>query len=390
MVVVGVCAVLLLVFAPDRPRRISVFTWVVASAVLALVALLVFQHWYWGDWLPNTYRLKVDGIPVADRLTRGFFAALKVAPVFMLVLGAWYSVHRHSRLTHMKRSTDLLFAVIVVVGAYSVWVGGDAWEWTLILNRYLAVVLPTAVALVFVGLTAYLGSFTKATRLTAVFLVVLVLSGVGYGVTVNPLGISWRASLAAVALLSVATVAFLVAIRRLAMDPSSSTLRGLAHLATALVVVVAAGGPPMLLWVGDAGAHVRTDQHVVGLSLEMRGLLYDDATIATFWAGAPGYFSKHPMIDLLGKSDRVIAQMPPAVDPASGKPFEFLPGHNRWDFDYSIGQLKPDAVFAYGNDLDAQMMSDWGYVASCLSDGSPIFLQESSAKVRWDLVRSCG
>jgi hypothetical protein len=64
------------------------------------------------------------------------------------------------------------------------------------------------------------------------------------------------------------------------------------------------------------------------------------ARVADFWAGSVFYFSERYGIDLLGKSDRHIAAMS-ALASRGGKP-----GHNKFDFDYSLGVLKPDIVIA--------------------------------------------
>jgi len=60
--------------------------------------------------------------------------------------------------------------------------------------------------------------------------------------------------------------------------------------------------------------------------------------VADFWAGSVPYYSERYAIDLLGKSDHYIARLP-AV---SGT----FPGHNKFDFSYSLGVLKPDFVVA--------------------------------------------
>ena len=62
--------------------------------------------------------------------------------------------------------------------------------------------------------------------------------------------------------------------------------------------------------------------------------------IADFWAGSVFYFSERYAIDLLGKSDRRIAHLPVASNGTK-------PGHNKFDFDYSLGVLRPD--FVVGN-----------------------------------------
>jgi hypothetical protein len=85
------------------------------------------------------------------------------------------------------------------------------------------------------------------------------------------------------------------------------------------------------------------------------------AVIAVLGAGSSQYVSERPMIDLLGKSDRHVAHEPSPV------PW-FLPGHNKWDVDYSIGELRPDVV-AQGPATDGQLRG-WGYVPMRLKGGT--------------------
>jgi hypothetical protein len=54
------------------------------------------------------------------------------------------------------------------------------------------------------------------------------------------------------------------------------------------------------------------------------------------WAGAIPYFSRRPAIDPLGKSDPVIAALRPRG--------AFVPGHDKWDIEYSVGRLTPDLI----------------------------------------------
>ena len=61
--------------------------------------------------------------------------------------------------------------------------------------------------------------------------------------------------------------------------------------------------------------------------------------VADFWAGSVFYFSEGYAIDLLGKSDRYVAYLPVTSDGTK-------PGHNKFDFDYSLGILRPDFVVA--------------------------------------------
>ncbi len=63
------------------------------------------------------------------------------------------------------------------------------------------------------------------------------------------------------------------------------------------------------------------------------------STVADVWAGSVFYFSHRYGIDMLGKMDRHIARMPAVTDGTK-------PGHNKFDFDHSLGVLKPDIVIA--------------------------------------------
>lgn len=58
--------------------------------------------------------------------------------------------------------------------------------------------------------------------------------------------------------------------------------------------------------------------------------------VADTWAGLVFYFSEAYGIDLLGKSDPVIARLPAL--------YGDIPGHNKFDFDYSLDTLRPDFV----------------------------------------------
>lgn len=83
----------------------------------------------------------------------------------------------------------------------------------------------------------------------------------------------------------------------------------------------------------------RNDYTNIEIALLIRQNTPPDARVADSWAGAPFYFSGRYGIDLLGKSDPYIARLPVASDGSK-------PGHNKFDYDYSLGVLKPDVVVA--------------------------------------------
>ena len=62
--------------------------------------------------------------------------------------------------------------------------------------------------------------------------------------------------------------------------------------------------------------------------------------VADDWAGNMFYFCERYAIDFLGKSDHKIAHMPVVSK-------EALPGHNKFDYNFSLDSLRPDIVVAH-------------------------------------------
>ena len=79
----------------------------------------------------------------------------------------------------------------------------------------------------------------------------------------------------------------------------------------------------------------------------VRALYFRDATVpstsvAVHSAGVPIYFSGRRGIDVFGLSDRHIARL--QVD-------HFYPGHSKWDWDYVVGEQKPDIIMGVSHGL---------------------------------------
>jgi arabinofuranosyltransferase len=75
----------------------------------------------------------------------------------------------------------------------------------------------------------------------------------------------------------------------------------------------------------------------VQIGLWLRENTDSSATVGDFWAGSVFYFSRRRGVDFLGKMDPRIARMPTVCENGS-------PGHNKYDYAYSLGTLHPDFV----------------------------------------------
>jgi hypothetical protein len=59
-----------------------------------------------------------------------------------------------------------------------------------------------------------------------------------------------------------------------------------------------------------------------------------DTPVGVFWAGTLPYFAHRPAVDMLGKNDAYVARLP--ANEGSLKP-----GHNKFDYDYSLVEQRP-------------------------------------------------
>ncbi len=94
--------------------------------------------------------------------------------------------------------------------------------------------------------------------------------------------------------------------------------------------------------------------------------LRDNVKEGESWAGVEvgilGYYSETPVIDLLGHTDMHIAKRQAGTG--------MLPGHNKYDFDYSLSQLKPCWLAEYTPEVQDVFLARDNYIAS---HGNPHF-----------------
>ncbi|CAN0416138.1 unnamed protein product, partial [Phaeothamnion confervicola] len=98
------------------------------------VAHLAFRWYYYGELVPNTYLLKVAGIPAYYRIRNGIGYSLPLLSSILVPLAAvLYGVVRK-----FERETALLLALVLLALLTTVLSGGDAWPYW----RMTAAVMP--------------------------------------------------------------------------------------------------------------------------------------------------------------------------------------------------------------------------------------------------------
>lgn len=250
-------------------------------AVFILVPLL-FRLSYYGDLVPNTYHLKLEGMAFRNRLENGLLFIQPFLSSHALIFTlAGVSLWRS------ERRSLVVFAMPLLMVCYQVLVGGDfaPGYW-----RMNSTVMPIVVVLAVLGAeTIMKGVFGTLQKKTAVCAAV---------------------GIAALALLS-ANLSYLSEI---------------------------------LFKVRPYGTVFNESQFRVSYALSELAKT-NRFTVGIFAAGTVPYFTGFQAIDFLGKTDRYIASLRAEVPgPLQWGGMFSVPGHNKFDFDYSIKKLKPTYV----------------------------------------------
>ncbi|HEX8990900.1 MAG TPA: hypothetical protein VF784_04410 [Anaerolineales bacterium] len=324
----------------QKPYRRQHLIWGLGLLVLFLGLQTAARYLYYGQLLPNTYYLKVEGWPFSLRILRGLYALVWFIyytgwPLFLLPL-TLYVFRRDWKVS-------LILAIIAGQLAYSVYVGGDAWEDHGGANRYIAIAMPL-----------FFASFAVAFEM----------------------------------------------LRQKAVSvlPSSRLVRPGSALVWGLVFVIALINFNLLI--GDWKSIERWDllrrpdyvagsDHNLAIALALQATTKPGTSIAVVGAGTiPYLLPDRYAIDILGKADPVIAHERVRA-PMSIEDVPFMrPGHMKWDYTRSIGQLKPDVIVSLWTGTEGQAapyLKD--YVIAAVGTGVKVYLRKDSPNILWDQVR---
>lgn len=283
-----------------RPRREERARIAAACAIVAFSVLgyAAFRVAYYGDWLPNTYYLKLTGGSPEVRALRGalvLWDCVAAAPLTYLGLPLLGLATLRSRPQHA-----LPLAIVATCQLYAIYVGGDVWETSrMTANRFTAFAMPMAF---------------------------LLLPG---------------------------AVATLLSRRRV---PAGFDLRvALACCVAALVLVIDVNG----LWWNERPRrwqyvtlarpiyHYDINQRVVADAVRLSRQLPADSRVAVIWAGIPAYFTDWRLSDCMGYNDRRIARQPWRRDLSLERAAAFFPGHMKFDFARCVVEADAQVIFQW-------------------------------------------
>jgi hypothetical protein len=253
------------------------------SILFTGAAILLFQNYYFGDLLPATYYQKVTGYTTFDRIRHGLLVFNDFASRDVLAL---FLISVAGIAFYRQRTSEsfLLLGIFFFQCAYSIYVGGDYAEpETNAANRFITQGMP-ALFILFSWIIDRILTDLKTAQPQLAFA----------HPKVNP------------------------------------------AIPLAIMALLIISGEPWFNYAIDNAPLLKADIRRVKLALHIKGNTSPQAVIAVHAAGQIPYYSERAAIDLLGLNDPVVAKGPGQGD--------FYPGHNKWNYAYSIDQLQPDLI----------------------------------------------
>ncbi len=421
MAVVFLAIMAFLAFADRKDRRRHLLYGLVSLTFF--IALQTILRWiYYGDWLPNTYYLKVTGYPFLPRMIHGAYEFLLfVANMNPLLFIAPFAITR-AITDHRLR---FLWVIFLSQVAYSIYVGGDAWEAWVGSNRYISVVMPIFIILLCYSFWKLLTEVSsdlangsigdketlRVMNLSVLLVLLCVTTLLSYpGLVTTSFG--WGIVLGGGLALSLAVGAVLLRLRAriisrhntAEMPPAKYHTTGWApfgvsalalfSLVNLNVVYFPSPNDPAVWSPLRSPVQTWENREKIEQALSLRKATMPDAKLAVVWAGIVPYFSERPAVDLLGKSDRTIAHELMKRTPGADLLTEFYPGHMKWDYSRSIGQLKPDVIVQLwplvgSVPSDAKLYLDASYIPVKI-EGYGVYVRKGSPSIRWNLIPNVG
>jgi len=252
---------------------------------------IAYRLYFFDEFFPNTYFLKMTGYPLLERIFTGLKSTLSIMLFVILpqlIFLVWYF------LKFKPSKYKYIIALLITIAIYNIYIGGDAGDWWGGTNRFISSVMPLFFVMFSDALIMTLqASKIKYIKSTNSYLTIFAIS--------------------TVIIFQLNSFGFTNSIKEFLLMKQP-------------------------IFMADA-------EFLTRLALAVQKTVPKQASVAVVTAGTLPYHLKNPIIDLLGKNDKIIGKMNSRISGIGLRRYlEYNPGHNKWDYSYSIGHLKPDVV----------------------------------------------
>lgn len=309
-------------FPKSRSRSAEVVYSMIVYA-LFIVGQEVFRIVYYNEYLPNTYYLKLIGMPLVDRIRNGLGFILPYILTHMALLGV--SIAGGMIEPEPRKSFHLGLILLPVL--YQVWVGGDPWPYWRIMTP-----LYPVLAITFV----------------------LSMHGILQGIR--------------------------------SRIPSRSGQRLRVYILAIGILLPNSVFAGELLFIREP-YQTREYERLINTAIILDEITTEKAGVGVFWAGIIPYYSGRPAVDFLGRNDKYIARLQPDLSGmVSWSGMYSVPGHNKYDLDYSIKHLLPTYIqypIWKGQNILSWAMDNYSVVNY---KGIQLWLKKDAQEVKWGLL----
>lgn len=311
--------------------------------VIFLGGQTLARYFYYGEFLPNTYYLKVEGWNTTLKTLRGLYALIQ-----FVYFSNWVLFLLPLSLFLFRRDWEISLLAMVLSGqiAYSVYVGGDAWENHGGANRYIVIAMP----LFFIAFSWSMMELLSKARDTLnsikfakvfdfnkylIYVILFIFSILSF----NALLGEWKS-----------------------IERWNFTRR------------------PDYVAGGDRNLQI---------ALALEDVTKPGASIAVIGAGTiPYLLPDRYAIDILGKADSYIAHQ--NVRTPMGIPDipNMRPGHMKWDYAYTFGELQPDVIVSIWENTSeeaAPYLED--YIFATIAERIKVYVRKDSPNINWELIQ---
>lgn len=331
-----------ILFFTQKENRKQHLIYGLGLLVIFLGGQTLARYFYYGEFLPNTYYLKVEGWNTTLKTLRGLYALIQ-----FVYFSNWVLFLLPLSLFLFYRNWKVTLLVFVLTGqiAYSVYVGGDAWENHGGANRYIVIAMP----LFFVVFSWSMMELLK--------------KAVNSLTIKNPNLFEYASNFIFVTLFIFSLLSFNALLGEWrSIERWNFTRR------------------PDYVAGGDRNLQI-------ALSLEK--VTKPGTSIAVVGAGTiPYLLPDRYAIDILGKADPYIARQ--NVRTPMGIPDipNMRPGHMKWDYAYTFGKLQPDVIVAIweGTSAEAEPYLE-NYIFATIAERIKVYLRKDSPNINWELIQ---
>ena len=356
-------------------KKINFYSLIKSSIifVVAISLVILFRYMYYGDFVPNTYHLKIDGYDLLWRLENGF----GFIKLFLLEMSVFIFISSFFALKQVRESKNYLWIFLIMIPfiilAYQVYVGGDPW------NKWRQ--LSPSIFIYFILFYSFL-AFTLKNNFEKKHIIFYFVF-IGF---VNLALVLANVHLSRIFIIVFAFIhVFFFALLFLAKKRYSLILLTIFGLA------LADTRHTQEHLVYDGFESFSWQAEMAEFAFNLNEITKDGFEFGVIWAGTIPYYTKGHSIDFLGKSDKHISNLKPRKTP-SWDGMDGVPGHAKYDLDYSIKTLQPDWIqsFKFWDQNLAEYAKD-NYVKLSYKDNEMMgCFKKDSMNIDWNKINVNG